>query len=221
MLILFLFSGLNSAYGQKKACLVDMESIKGTYTGGCKKGLADGYGKAVGLDTYEGEFKKGLPHGEGIYTWRSGKKFEGKFQNGRMHGKGAVTQNINGADSLTTGFWRQDAYVGMEFLPDVGIVSRRNVDRIAISQEPGNGGRIRIRFIRMGVKNGAITDLQVTADTGIQQLSVGEMYIDHALFPFNTIITYRTPNKFNTAILDVRVELNVNFDGNWLITLYN
>ena len=37
-----------------------METLKGTYTGECKKGKANGRGKAVGTDTYEGFFKTGL-----------------------------------------------------------------------------------------------------------------------------------------------------------------
>ena len=39
-------------------CEVLLNDIKGTYDGNCKKGKADGFGKAVGTDTYEGEFKE-------------------------------------------------------------------------------------------------------------------------------------------------------------------
>ena len=198
-----------------------MQSINGSYSGGCKKGLAHGYGRAEGLDTYEGGFKKGLPQGEGVYEWRSGKKYEGNFEKGLMHGKGVLTVPRPDADSLITGYWRQDVYIGLKVLPDVGIVSRRNVDRIQVDEYPGPDAQIRIRFLKMGVKNGEITDLSVTAPTGLQQISSGEVIIDYPVFPFSTIITYRTPNKFNTAILDVRVQLDVNYSGIWVITLYN
>jgi len=36
-----------------------MGTIKGTYTGDCKKGKASGKGKAIGTDTYKGDFKTG------------------------------------------------------------------------------------------------------------------------------------------------------------------
>ena len=52
--IVFLFLSF-TAYSQ--TCEVDKESLKGTYTGDCKKNKAHGKGKAVGMDTYEGEFK--------------------------------------------------------------------------------------------------------------------------------------------------------------------
>ena len=173
------------------------------------------------LHLKHGALKKGLPHGEGVYVWRSGKRFEGKFEKGLMHGKGVITQPIADADSILSGYWRQDVYIGEVLVPDVGIVSRRNVDRIQIEQYPGEGAEIRFRFLKMGVKNGEVSDLTVTAPSGLQQFSSGEVIIDNPVFPFNTIITYRTPNKFNTAILDVRVQLDVNFRGIWVITLYN
>ncbi len=198
-----------------------MESINGSYSGGCKKGLAHGNGRAEGLDSYEGGFKKGLPQGEGVYEWRSGKKFEGSFDKGLMHGKGVLTIPGFATDSLLTGYWRQDVYIGLEVIADVGIVSRRNVDRIQVNKYPGQEAQIRFRFLKMGVKNGEMTDLTVTAPSGLQQFSSGEVIIDNPEFPFNTIITYKTPNKFNTSILDVRVQLDVNFRGIWVITLYN
>ena len=44
-------------------CKVLMKEISGSYSGECKKGLADGKGEAKGVDRYIGAFKKGLPDG--------------------------------------------------------------------------------------------------------------------------------------------------------------
>ncbi|HEX5742262.1 MAG TPA: hypothetical protein VFY09_00005, partial [Flavobacteriaceae bacterium] len=44
-------------------CKVLNDSINQSYAGKCKKGLAYGKGIAKGIDTYEGNFKNGLPHG--------------------------------------------------------------------------------------------------------------------------------------------------------------
>lgn len=86
-------------------CEVKLKAISGTYTGECKKGLANGVGKAVGTDQYEGEFKKGLPHGNGIYTWADGNQFKGKFSKGEKKGKGVLTmKTVAGNDSIVTGF---------------------------------------------------------------------------------------------------------------------
>lgn len=42
-------------------------------------------------DRYEGEFKDGLFHGWGIYTYRTGDRYEGEFAGDLKHGKGTLT----------------------------------------------------------------------------------------------------------------------------------
>jgi hypothetical protein len=37
---------------------------------------------------YEGQFKNGLKHGEGILTYKNGVKYEGQFQNDKKAGVG-------------------------------------------------------------------------------------------------------------------------------------
>jgi hypothetical protein len=47
-IVLLLFSFCSHS----QTCEVDQQSLKGTYTGDCKKNKAHGKGKAVGTDTY-------------------------------------------------------------------------------------------------------------------------------------------------------------------------
>jgi len=104
------------AYSQ--TCDVDKESLKGAYTGDCKKNKAHGKGKAIGADTYEGEFKNGFPDGQGIYTWNNKNVFEGKYIKGLREGKGIMTFKRAGApDSIVEGYWKKDAYIGKNEKP--------------------------------------------------------------------------------------------------------
>ena len=113
--IVFLFLSF-TAYSQ--TCEVDKESLKGTYTGDCKKNKAHGKGKAVGMDTYEGEFKNGIPDGHGTYTWSNKNVFEGKYIKGLREGKGTMTMKREGAqDSIVEGFWKKDVYIGKNEKP--------------------------------------------------------------------------------------------------------
>ncbi|GAB1394994.1 hypothetical protein MASR1M60_31580 [Rhodocyclaceae bacterium] len=74
-------------------CKVADQDIAASYKGGCKDGLADGKGEARGRDSYVGEFKAGLPHGQGTYVWADSnkncrtakcvRKFVGEWSQGR------------------------------------------------------------------------------------------------------------------------------------------
>ncbi|MBS1620291.1 MAG: hypothetical protein JSS80_01530 [Bacteroidetes bacterium] len=106
-----------SAFAQQD-CKVAKESLQGTYTGDCKKGKANGKGKAVGTDTYEGEFKSGLPDGEGTYTWKDGSVYTGHFSKGMMDGKGnLVVKRPEHSDSIVDGYWKKDSYIGKNEYP--------------------------------------------------------------------------------------------------------
>lgn len=94
-------------------CQVELAAIKGEYTGDCKKGMADGEGKAKGQDTYEGEFKKGVPHGMGTYSWANGNVYTGEFKKGLKDGKGKLLIQLPGGQTKEQiGFWSEDEYIG-------------------------------------------------------------------------------------------------------------
>lgn len=115
---LTLFSGITAvAQDQTSVCQVLLQQIAGTYAGECKKGLADGMGKAQGIDLYEGCFKKGYPEGHGKYTWKDGTSFEGEWEKGQKEGFGILTNHPASQDSILTGYWIDDEYIGTEKSP--------------------------------------------------------------------------------------------------------
>lgn len=106
---LFILNNLNA---QNSDCKVLTDSLKGSYTGECKSGKANGNGKAIGINTYEGEFKNGVPEGKGKYSWSNGNYYYGGWKKGLKEGKGELHQFENGKETLVTGFWKKDNYRG-------------------------------------------------------------------------------------------------------------
>lgn len=94
-------------------CKVSLDALKGNYTGECNKGKANGQGVAIGKDKYVGQFSNGYPDGEGVYRWADSSYFKGLFKKGKREGKGAMHYlTAAGKDSLETGYWKKDKYIG-------------------------------------------------------------------------------------------------------------
>ena len=139
---------LLSFFAYNQSCEVDRESLKGTYTGDCKKNKAHGQGKAVGADTYEGEFKNGIPDGQGTYTWSNKNVFQGKYLKGLREGKGIMTFKRAGApDSVVEGYWKKDAYVGKNEKPWVIHSKTGSVRDVKIEHTSDPLARIKIVVI--------------------------------------------------------------------------
>ena len=81
------------ALGQSPAqCVVLDPELQGSYVGGCKDGLAEGYGEATGAAAYKGGFRAGRKHGKGAKIWpSSGDRYEGDFIDDRKEGVGTYT----------------------------------------------------------------------------------------------------------------------------------
>jgi hypothetical protein len=69
--------------------VVDLR-LRGSYKGECRNGKAYGKGKAVGIDTYQGEFINGMPDGQGTYIWQNKDRYIGKFKEGKASGRGVM-----------------------------------------------------------------------------------------------------------------------------------
>ena len=130
-------------YGQN--CEVEKAALKGTYTGDCKKGKANGKGKAVGTDTYEGDFKNGVPDGEGTYTWSNNSIYTGKFVKGLKEGKGIMTmRKDSGQDSVIEGYWKKDSYIGKNEKPWQVISKTGSVTKVEVEYAPDEVRRIKV-----------------------------------------------------------------------------
>src|ERR1700674_1110135 len=114
-------------------CKVSVDSLKGQYTGNCKKGRAEGKGTAVGIDSYMGDFKNGYPDGKGKYIWKNGSWYEGFWKNGLFEGEGTLSK-IDKPDSavVLTGFWKKGKYIGKYEKPYIVYPITNNISDVNI-----------------------------------------------------------------------------------------
>ena|SRR6218665_3576758 len=133
IILLISFVLLNNINAQQE-CKVAVSELQGSYTGGCKDGKADGPGKAVGADSYEGNFKAGFPDGEGVYTWGNKDVYTGNFKKGALDGKGEIKYfTASGKDSVLTGYWKKNKYIGRYEKPYVLNDRSSRINRAEVS----------------------------------------------------------------------------------------
>ncbi len=85
---------------------------KGIYEGQWKNGLRHGKGKYTWLsngDIYEGEFYEGKRQGYGKYVFASGERYEGDWKDDLRHGKGAFFSKEGKV--LLDGNWEKDKFL--------------------------------------------------------------------------------------------------------------
>lgn len=202
---LFMGSALLQAQS-KDECKVLLEVLAGTYEGECRKGLANGRGKAIGTDSYEGEFRKGLPEGRGTYTWSNGDVFVGSFKKGMKEGEGKVIFNPDQhADSMLTGFWKKDVYFGLYENPYKVLAKSGPVNRIVIRKLGNAPNDILIRG-----------EMDMLREKGLNSPYFTGSGFDNVQFPFTLNMEANhanVPVTFEVIIYEPgRWEVVVNFD---------
>lgn len=205
------------AFGQGSTCKVIPASISGSYSGGCKRGLAQGKGISKGTDTYEGQFNRGLPDGIGTYTWANGSVYEGEFKKGLKDGNGRLVT----PDSTITGVWKDDVYAGKKVIPPYVINSTLSVARSTITKQIGSIPGIRLRLMMGGLDNSQVEDFSLAYDSG-DEFRMGPIYgIQNTIFPLRVYVRYRTWNQFHTTQYNVFFDFTINEPGTWEVVLTN
>jgi len=211
----------NLTMGQQSDCKVLMPAISGKYSGECKKGLANGNGAAQGTDHYEGHFSKGLPDGQGIYTWPNGSYFQGQWEKGFKNGIGKMVYKSLAGDSVVTGYWEKDNYKGKKIIASYKITRNLGVVRYSFRKIDDNGSDMIIKIFLGSQVNTNIEDFSMAYDSGDQYERGSSRGIENIRFPLGVKITYRTWNQFHSSQSDVTFEFELSEPGKWELTLVN
>jgi hypothetical protein len=217
MLFLIMLSG-NLIYGQESDCKVILPRLSGTYKGECKNGFAHGNGLAQGIDRYEGEFRKGMPEGRGVYRWADGTFYDGSWKKGLREGYGKM---IYSSDSTITGYWKADKDTGKQEVRKYEVLQSRYVARSTFIRISNSPLQVKIRFTLGGVENTTISDLSLTYSSG-EEFRMGTYYgIQNVTFPVNVRIQYVTWNTMHTVQTVCTFEFKINEPGTWDVNIQN
>jgi hypothetical protein len=199
-------------------CKVLVPALDGIYSGDCREGLAHGKGIASGTDAYTGSFKNGLPNGKGTYTWATGDYYKGDWKLGKREGIGVFTARINGKDSLMSGIWENDVFIGSKPSPPK-IILKYNVISTSFMRL-GDGNKISISFYQNGIKNNLVS-LSMVTNSG-SEVKTGDItnYFD-IHFPFHCKINYQSWNGLRTQLFDCVLEFEITQPGSWDLRVGN
>lgn len=211
---------LNLQLFAQSECKVLLKDLQGTYTGDCKKGLANGEGTAKGKDTYSGEWKKGLPNGHGKYTWATGETYEGEWSKGLKNGHGVYQFKYKNKDTLVEGIWKNDIYQGKE-IKSPAIKQQYNIDKYQINNINAFQNRVLFDFWQNGSRNVTIEDLKLIATNGTLTKSGQLTGFDNITFPVTITIRYTSYNKLHTSKFNAVFEIMIYEPGDYLIKLFN
>jgi len=220
-IIFFLvFSWLSYNLSAQQDCKVLDPDIAGKYMGKCKNGLAHGKGKADGIDSYTGQFSKGLPNGMGTYTWLNGDSYTGEWEQGCRQGEGTFRFKSNGKDTTLTGLWEKDKYTGPK-PPKPRIINSLYVDRYTFNKSGSVQNRVLINLFQNGMINLSVENLMILASSG-NITSLGQSTgFENIIFPVTVKVNYTTMNKARTQKLNVNFEFEIYEPGDWDVTLHN
>jgi hypothetical protein len=225
---LMIASVFTEAYSQNN-CKVLKPGIDSTYTGGCKKGLAEGQGVATGSDQYTGEFRKGLPHGKGTYIWNTGEKYEGEWKKGLREGTGTYTIRHDGRDSVVTGIWESDKYIGEKSVPPYIIKYRNGIIRVSCMRTGDQPLRVSYKFTRGGstsTHTSPLSDLLLQGSSGNESRAGNNFGFESVTFPFEGKVKFTAPTALSQQgskeAVTLNYELNfvINQPGAWTVTIF-
>ncbi|NLE34525.1 MAG: hypothetical protein GX622_05440 [Bacteroidales bacterium] len=218
LVLAFLFFSV-SLHAQQE-CRVLLPGISGSYTGECKKGLAEGEGTASGTDTYTGSFRKGLPDGEGTYIWASGAIYKGHWKGGLRDGRGTYKLRFNDRDSVQEGYWKEDIYIGAKRVAPYTVASRIGITRTSFFKQGTSENFVSFKFARTGSTSFNIDGLMLQGSSGSESVTTAFTGFTEPSFPFTGKVQFRAPNLLNTVINNYELRFTINEPGGWIVTIY-
>lgn len=207
-----------SAQKQTSNCKVLSVKLQDSYVGECKNRLANGEGTARGVDTYEGKFKDGVPHGKGKYVYQDGSYYTGEFKNGLRHGEGTFHEMNKETATITSGklgLWKNDEFIEEVLEKKYQLIQSINTMSIQFDKPDERQERAEIYLGSRSVLSG----ITVNSSTGNSVvLGNNRIVIENCSYPLRVKLSYNAQKGVSQTI-NVRVEFELESKGHWKINV--
>ncbi|WP_321307138.1 hypothetical protein [Marinifilum fragile] len=191
-----------------------MPAIGTKYEGEVKKGLAHGDGKAWGeSDFYVGKFRKGYPHGKGVYTWGNGNVYKGEFSKGKMSGQGELAIKRKALpDSVQVGYFKENKYIG-KYKEPYRVTSEQGIRKVEFQKNAGNINQVSIMVYADGKELNSSLSIRDPKNTMIENIG-GNMTLTNVVFPIKQVDV-----SFSTGQFSHSLTFEIFEEGNWLVII--
>jgi hypothetical protein len=217
-----------------QSCVVSVQELVGQYTGGCKKGKAEGQGTATGIDKYIGAFRNGQPHGRGKYEWKDGGSYDGLWKDGLFDGSGTLKKPHEiKRDSMIVmqGFWKKGKYVGQYEKPYLVNTLTNNISDVSVRKLNNTQSQIvvTVKSVTGGAASNSgvalpkarLTNIEIIEGRFEQQLAdetsspISNKYsFRQVTFPFYAVLTFAATGTF---LQPEKFRIEVRESGDWYV----
>jgi hypothetical protein len=195
-----------------------MPEISNSYYGECKDGLAHGQGRAKGIDIYRGEFKKGFPDGEGIYKYSNGNVYKGEFSKGQREGDGVLMYDKASADSIVKGEWKKDSLYRENNEKYYQVLRTINLDFYRFNRI-GKGKEVIIRIRRDLLASRRVRNVSVYHSSGYLNQNGNEIRLTSVKFPFTCRVYFLAQNVTGMITMEYEIKFVLQRSGLWDINV--
>ena len=164
-----------------------------------------------------GEFKKGIPQGEGTYTWSDGQVYTGAWKKGIKEGYGKLTFELGGKDTVIEGYFYEDRFLGDKKRPDpdYSILNSINVARNSFILLYETGDRVILSFESQGRTPTSIIHQSSSGTYKFE--TVTKLVYSNVQYPFTLSLNYEIYNAMKTNIMECRFNFTINKPGTWQV----
>jgi hypothetical protein len=211
-----LFAQTSEKQLRKRNCKVMVENLTGEFWGECKNGLAQGSGKAKGVDVYEGSFKKGLPDGFGTYTWADGSYYAGDWKKGKRQGKGRLfkaTDDEMVKKEKPMGMWKNDQFLYEIIEGKYEVVFKRDIESVQAKLLNQNKDYVTIVIN----KSNRPVNIDAVPSNGEVRVSENFVYLNQITFPLSINLNYNYITGLGQLLRKCELNLELETPGNWQI----